>query len=88
MIDPFPNSERVAFTTAVVTIKLADINPNWPYNFVGWDEWEAENRDIIDEKLESGRDNYYGYEIWNATWKLYRIAAGKYTQVKRMTLIK
>jgi hypothetical protein len=66
-----PVSERLASTTAEITIRLADINPNWLYQFVGWENWEAEVTSVINDKIESGRDNYYGYEIWNeqhGTW--------------------
>jgi hypothetical protein len=66
-----PVSERLVSTTAEVTIRLADINPYWPYQWVGWESWENEVTAVINEKLASGRDNYYGYEIWNeqhGTW--------------------
>jgi len=66
-----PVSERLAFTTAEITIRLADINPGWTYLFKGWENWEAEVISVINEKKESGRNNYYGYEIWNeqhGTW--------------------
>ena len=66
-----PVSERLAATTGQVMIRLADINPGWPYQFVGWETWEDEVASVINEKIESGRDNYYGYEIWNeqhGTW--------------------
>jgi len=64
-------SERLAFTTAEVAIRLPDINPGWPYQYPGWENWADEVRSVISDKLESGRSNYYGYEIWNeqhGTW--------------------
>ena len=66
-----PVSERLVSTTAEVTIRLADINPYWPYQWVGCESWETEVTAVINEKLASERDNYYGYEIWNeqhGTW--------------------
>ena len=67
-----PVAERLKNTTAEVTIRLADINPGWPYNYPGWDSWAAAVESVIDDKLNSGLDNYYGYEIWNepyGTWQ-------------------
>ena len=66
-----PVAERLASTSAEVTIRLADINPNFPYTFIGWEAWETEVRGVIQDKIDSGLDNYYGYEIWNeqhGTW--------------------
>jgi hypothetical protein len=66
-----PVSERLVSTTAEVTIRLADICPSWPYQWPGWESWSSEVTSVINDKLESGRNNYYGYEIWNehhGTW--------------------
>jgi len=66
-----PVSQRLANTTAEVTIRLADILPYWPYRWAGWSHWSSEVRSVIADKRNSGRNNYYGYEIWNepnVTW--------------------
>lgn len=66
-----PVAQRLDTTTAEVTFRLADINPSWPYNWVGWDAWEAEIRAIVQENNDAGLTNIYGYEIWNeqhGTW--------------------
>lgn len=66
-----PVSQRLANTTAEVTIRLADILPGWPYRWSGWSHWSSQVRSVITDKRNSGRNNYYGYEIWNepnVTW--------------------
>ena len=64
-------SQRLVNTTAEVTIRLADILPYWPYQWAGWSHWSSEVSAVIADKRNSGRNNYYGYEIWNEpniTW--------------------
>ena len=66
-----PVSQRLANTTAQVTIRLADVLPGWPYRWSGWSSWSSLVRSVITDKRNSGRNNYYGYEIWNepnVTW--------------------
>ncbi len=66
-----PVSQRLANTTAQVTLRLADILPGWPYRWSGWSHWSSQVRSVITDKRNSGRNNYYGYEIWNepnVTW--------------------
>ncbi|SHF80675.1 cellulose-binding domain-containing protein [Vibrio gazogenes] len=66
-----PVSKRLANTTAEVTVRLADLLPGWPYQWSGWSHWSARVRSVIADKRASGRDNYYGYEIFNEpniTW--------------------
>jgi hypothetical protein len=66
-----PVSQRLANTTAEVTIRLADILPGWPYRWSGWSNWSSQVKAVITDKRNSGRKNYYGYEIWNepnGTW--------------------
>ncbi|WP_440236376.1 Ig-like domain-containing protein, partial [Cytophaga sp.] len=65
-------SGRLASTTGQVMIRLADINAGWPYNWPGQSSWLSQVTSIINSKKSSGRNNYYGYEIWNepdGTWK-------------------
>lgn len=64
-------AERLTGTTGEVMIRLADICPNWPYTFPGMDSWLEQVEDVIDDKLASDAENFYGYEIWNEpvyTW--------------------
>lgn len=66
-----PVSQRLANTTAQVTLRLADVLPGWPYRWSGWSHWSSLVRSVITDKRNSGRNNYYGYEIWNepnVTW--------------------
>jgi hypothetical protein len=66
-----PISARLALTTGQVMIRLADICPNWPYSWPGSSSWHSQVSSVINDKIASGRDNYYGYEIWNerhGTW--------------------
>jgi len=64
-------SERLVNTTGAVQITLADLLPSWPYKWPGKDTWLAMVRDVINEKIASGRNNYHSYTIWNEpgiTW--------------------
>jgi hypothetical protein len=57
---------------ASVSIRLSDILPGWPYRFADLDNWLREVKSVIDDKKNSGLNNFYGYEIWNepdGTWK-------------------
>jgi hypothetical protein len=66
-----PVSARLASTTGQVMIRLADICPNWPYSWPGSSSWLSQVSSVINDKIASGRNNYYGYEIWNehhGTW--------------------
>lgn len=66
-----PTAERLSGTSGQVMIRLADICPNWPYSFPGMQSWLAQVEGVIEDKLASNADNFYGYEIWNEpvyTW--------------------
>lgn len=65
------SAERLTETTGKVMIRLADICPNWPYTFPRMNSWLEQVEGVIDDKLASNADNFYGYEIWNEpvyTW--------------------
>lgn len=66
-------SQRLAsIPDASVTVRLADVLPGWPYNWVSWSNWETTIRSVVSAKISSGRNNYYGYELWNepdGTWQ-------------------
>ena len=56
---------------AKVSIDLADMLPGWPYKWPGMTSWINQVKSFIADKKASGRDNFYGYEIWNepdGTW--------------------
>ena len=56
---------------AKVSIDLADMLPGWPYKWPGMTSWLNQVKAFIADKKASGRDNFYGYEIWNepdGTW--------------------
>jgi hypothetical protein len=57
---------------AVVTIRMPDIFPTFPYQWQGDDYWYTQVERIVREVQASGMDNVYGYEIWNEpqwTWQ-------------------
>lgn len=69
--DAFAVAKRLKGTGAKVQIRLADILPGWPYNWEKQDNWINEVKSVITDKLNSGLDNFDGYEIWNepyGTW--------------------
>jgi len=56
---------------AVVTVRLPDIFPTFPYQWQGDDFWYAQVANMVRATLASGATNIYGYEIWNEpqwTW--------------------
>lgn len=56
---------------AEVTIRLPDIYPDFPYQWVSWDDWYGKVDKMVQARLDSGADNIYGYELWNEpdwTW--------------------
>lgn len=56
---------------ATITVRLADIFPTFPYQWLGDDYWYEQVERMVTEVTESGADNIYGYEIWNEpnwTW--------------------
>ncbi len=70
--DAFDVAKRLVNTTGKVQIRLADILPGWPYRWPGKDSWLKSVEEIIKKKLNSGLNNFDGYEIWNepdGTWK-------------------
>lgn len=59
-----PVSAKLAATTGKVMIRLADILPGWPYTWPGQASWLSSVTSVINSKKASGRNNYYGYEIY------------------------
>ncbi|MBC7388607.1 MAG: T9SS type A sorting domain-containing protein [Opitutaceae bacterium] len=67
-----PISAKIASTTGKVMIRLPDILTGWPYNWPGLTSYLNSVTTVINSKKASGRNNYYGYEIWNepdGTWQ-------------------
>lgn len=65
-------ADRLKGTTGQVMIRLADLYPGWPYQFPGMTQWLNDVTNVINEKIASGNNNFYGYEIWNEpayTWQ-------------------
>ncbi|WP_087943104.1 hypothetical protein [Clostridium cellulovorans] len=61
-----PVSQKLASVqSAKVSIDLADMLPGWPYKWPGMTSWFNQVNSFISDKKASGRNNYYGYEIWN-----------------------
>lgn len=74
---------------AQVTIRMPDIYPNFPYKWVGWDDWYKKVDSIIDARLKSGATNIYGYELWNepdGTWNT--AAAGSFNEGWKKTYLR
>jgi len=62
---------RIASTGGMVTLRLADWLPGWPYTFTNMTDWLDKVTQTYTSKKSSGVTNYYGYEIWNepdGTW--------------------
>jgi hypothetical protein len=60
---------------AKITIRMPDMYPNFPYQWVSWDDWEQKVEGIVGDWLASGYDNLYAYELWNEpdwTWDVNR----------------
>lgn len=74
---------------AQVTIRMPDIYPNFPYKWVGWDDWYKKVDSIIDARLKSSATNIYGYELWNepdGTWNT--AAAGSFNEGWKKTYLR
>jgi hypothetical protein len=65
-------SERIASTTGKVQLRLADVYPKWPYQWVSTSDFKSQVTTVINAVKSSGRSNFAGYEIWNepnGTWQ-------------------
>lgn len=62
--DGVPVAQRLANTGSKVTLRLADMNPNW-YDFPGLTSWYNKITSLINEVQTLGLTNIYGYEVWN-----------------------
>ncbi|WP_372662286.1 CBM35 domain-containing protein [Cohnella sp.] len=64
---------------ATVTIRMPDIYPNFPYQWVSWSDWYSKIDSIVNARLASGATNIYAYELWNEpNWTWDTAAAGSF----------
>ena len=64
---------------------MADMLPNWPYKWPGMTSWLNQVKSFINDKKASGRDNYYGYEIWNEPGGTWNNANGSFNDMWKQT---
>lgn len=76
-----PVAGRLASTTGRVSIRLADLCPNWPYSFPGMASWLSKVASVINDKKASGYANFYGYELWNEPDGTWNSANGDFNSV-------
>lgn len=62
--DGVPVAQRIKDTDSKVTLRLADMNPNW-YDFPGLTGWYDKITSLVNEVQSLGLNNIYGYEVWN-----------------------
>lgn len=81
-----PVSDRLAsIPSAKVSIDLADMLPGWPYQWPGMTSWLNQVTSFINDKKASGRNNYYGYEIWNEPDGTWNSANGTFNDMWKQT---
>ncbi|WP_315066744.1 RICIN domain-containing protein [uncultured Clostridium sp.] len=81
-----PVSDRLAsIPSAKVSIDLADMLPGWPYQWPGMTSWLNQVTSFINDKKASGRNNYYGYEIWNEPDGTWNSANGTFNDMWKKT---
>ncbi|MGB8452058.1 MAG: RICIN domain-containing protein [Anaerocolumna sp.] len=71
--------------SAKVSIDLADMLPGWPYKWPGMTSWLNQVTSFIADKKASGRNNYYGYEIWNEPDGTWNTANGTFNDMWKQT---
>lgn len=62
-------------------IRMPDIYPNFPYQWVGWTDWTNKVNTMVNARLNAtGTTNINGWELWNeADWTWNTAAAGSWT---------
>lgn len=79
-------SERLeSVPSARVSIDLADMLPYWPYQWPGMSSWLSQVDAFITDKKATGRDNFYGYEIWNEPYGTWKSANGSFNDMWKQT---
>jgi hypothetical protein len=66
---------------ATVTIRLPDIFPTFPYQWLGDDYWYDQVEKMVRATVASGADNIYGYEIWNEPQWTWNTAWGDFDEM-------
>jgi len=67
-----------------VTVRLADICPNWPYTFPGMSSWLSKVTSVINDKKSAGI-SIYAYEIWNEPVYTWNTANGTFNNMWHQT---
>lgn len=70
---------------AKVTVRLPDIFPTFPYQWLGDDYWYGKVKEMVRAVQESGADNIYGYEIWNEPQWTWNPSWGSYFEMWERT---
>ena len=71
---------------AQVTLRMPDVYPTFPYQWVSMNDWLNKVDQMVSDWLASGNNNLYGYEIWNEpdyTWNT--SAAGNFNDAWKIT---
>lgn len=51
---------------AQMTVRMPDIYPGFPYNWVSWDDWTAKIDTMVKARLAATTTtNINGWELWN-----------------------
>lgn len=69
--DALKVARLAASAGAGITVRLPDIYPNFPYRWIGWDDWNRKVDGVVAAVTASGAKNIYAYELWNEpnwTW--------------------
>ncbi len=90
---PVGDALRVAPMAAAagarVTIRLPDIYPNFPYKWIGWDDWNGKVDSVVDATMASGATIIYAYELWNEpNWTWDYAAAGSFLDGWKKTFLR
>jgi hypothetical protein len=81
-LDVWPVASR---NDATVTVRLPDIFPTFPYQWLGDDFWYEQVERMVLAVQASGADNIYGYEIWNEPQWTWNPEWGDYFQMWERT---
>ncbi|MFD9503353.1 CBM35 domain-containing protein [Streptomyces sp. NPDC060035] len=73
-------ADKAGRTGAGEIIRMPDIYPDFPYRWVGWDDWLGKVGTMIDKRLAAtGATNIRGWELWNEPdWTWDTAAAGSF----------
>ncbi|MEN3358659.1 MAG: hypothetical protein V7637_2641 [Mycobacteriales bacterium] len=66
---------------ATVTVRLPDIFPSFPYQWLGDDYWYDQVARMVRATVAAGTSHIYGYEIWNEPQWTWNPAWGDFDQM-------